>query len=105
MITKLSDFTKKVELMSDEESKKQAIVFSDTFYTTLQNIQSNNKTNHRVSPTKLTDGRWMICADVVRESLVGTLYKDVFNTLYSSQVDVIPIKDAISLLPVSEDAI
>jgi len=105
MITKLSDFTKKVELMSDEESKKQAIVFSDTFYTTLQNIQSNNKTNHRVSPTKLTDGRWMICVDVVRESLVGTLYKDVFNTLYSSQVDVIPMKDAISLLPVSEDAI
>ena len=101
---KLLDFTKTIKNKTDEESKDYAILFGDIFYSKLKKYQDINESNHKVSPTKLTNGRWMICADVLRESLVGTLYQNVFDTLINEEVEIVDIKTAISLIPVSEES-
>ena len=61
---------------------------------------------NRVAPVQLSDGRWMLCADVLREALTGGLYAEGFALLppeLFSVVDVIPMADAVALLPIAEE--
>jgi hypothetical protein len=89
--------------MTDAEAKTLAMVFGDDAKSALQAVQAQRPDAHnRVAPVQLSDGRWMLCADVLREALLGGLYSEGFALLppeLFSQVDVMPFAEAVALLP------
>ena len=60
---------------------------------------------HRASPVRLTDGRYILCADLLSEIGNNGLMQDGFalldQTLFA-QVDVLPAAAVLPLLPVQE---
>lgn len=93
--------------MTDAEAKALALVFGDEAKSALEAVQAQRPDAHnRVAPVQLSDGRWMLCADVLREALTGGLYAEGFALLppeLFSVVDVIPMADAVALLPAAEE--
>jgi hypothetical protein len=89
--------------MTDAEAKTLAMVFGDDAKSALEAVQAQRPDAHnRVAPVQLSDGRWMLCADVLREALLGGLYSEGFALLppeLFGQVDVMPFADAVALLP------
>ena len=103
----LADNLPTIAAMTDAEAKTLALVFGDEAKSALEAVQSQRPDAHnRVAPVQLSDGRWMLCADVLREALTGGLYAEGFALLppeLFSVVDAIPMADAVALLPVAED--
>ena len=87
--------------LADLQSK--ALVFDDNALTALQDAQAQRpNAQHRAQPVQLTDGRWMLSADLLTEIGPTGLYHDGFELLppaLFSAVEVIPWDDAIALIP------
>jgi hypothetical protein len=99
----LADNLQAIAGMTDQDAKSLALVFGDDAQNALESVQAQRPdARNRVAAVELSDGRWMLCADVLREALTGGLYADGLALLPSelfNLVDVIPMADAVSLLP------
>ncbi len=102
----LADLLPLAAAMTDADAKGYALVFGQAPYEALLSAQAQRpEAHHRAAPVQLTDGRWMLCADLLTEIQPGGLYADGFALLPSElfeQVDVISWTDAVALLPEPE---
>ena len=89
--------------VSYETAKELAIVLTAEQAATLGAIQAQyGNPQHVAAPVPLTDGRLMLCADLLTETGPGGLYAQGFAHLPAelfAQVAVIPMADAIALIP------
>jgi hypothetical protein len=78
-------------------------VFGDSIAARLAEIQAEHgSASLTVSPVRLTDGRWMVCADLLSEVGPGGLLADGFSHLNVSrfpEIAVVPMVDVLPLVP------
>jgi len=88
-------------------AKELAIILTPDQAATLGAIQAQyGNPQHVAAPVPLTDGRLMLCADLLTETGPGGLYAQGFAHLPSeifAQVAVIPMAEAIALIPQPEE--
>jgi len=99
----LADLLPLVPTMAAADAKALALVFDQTGCDALQQAQPGGQ--HRAAPVQLTDGRWMLCADLLTEIHAGGLYAAAFARLPQDvfdQVEVMPWADAVALLAQAE---
>lgn len=89
--------------ISYETSKDLALVFSPELAAQLAAIQVQyGNPKHVASPVDLTDGRKMLCADLLTEVGPGGLYSSGFAHLPAELfplVEVLPMAEVLPLLP------
>ena len=95
--------------ISYETAKEFAIILTPEQAATLGAIQAQyGNPKHVASPVELTDGNLMLCADLLTETGPGGLYAQGLAHLPAElfpQVAVIPMADAIALIPQPEEEI
>ena len=93
--------------VSYDSAKNLALVFSPELAAQLASVQAEHgNPRHVASPVDLVDGRKMLCADLLTEVGQGGLYSGGFSHLPTelfSLVQVMPMSDAILLLPQTEE--
>ena len=93
--------------VSYETAKELAIVLTPEQAATLGAIQAQyGNPRHVAAPVPLVDDRLMLCADLLTETGPGGLYAQGFAHLPAelfAQVAVIPMADAIALIPQPEE--
>lgn len=89
--------------VSYETAKELAIVLTPDQAASLGEVQAHHgNPRHVAAPVPLTDGRLMLCADLLTEIEDGGLYAQGFSHLpveIFSQVEIIPMNEAIDLIP------
>ena len=89
--------------VSYESAKDLAIILTPDQVATLGAIQAQyGNPRHVAAPVPLTDGRLMLCADLLTETGPGGLYAQGFAHLPAElfpQVAILPMADALALLP------
>jgi len=102
----LADLLPLIGTLTDADAKQHALVFDQHAHDELIAAQVQRPdAHHRTAPVQLTDGRWMLCADLLTEILPGGLYADGFSLLPTelfAEVGVMPWADAVALLPQPE---
>jgi hypothetical protein len=102
----LADLLPQATTITYTEAKTMALVFGQAAYEALRDAQAQRPdAHHRAAPVQLTNGQWMLCADLLTELRPGGLYADGFSLLPAelfAEVDVIPWDDAVALLPQAE---
>jgi hypothetical protein len=92
--------------ITDEQSKTYGLVFDETTYQTVMSLQEQNPSQHQIAPVTLTDGRYALCADILREAVLGGIYASGFSLipqeLYEN-VGVMSWSDVVEMLPKSEE--
>lgn len=95
--------------VSYETAKDLALVFSPELAAQLAAVQSEHgNPRHVASPVDLTDGRKMLCADLLTEVGPGGLYSGGFAHLPAElfpAVEVLPMSEVLPLLPQPEEEI
>ena len=102
---KLPDLLPHLAGLADGDAKRMALVFGAEAYAALMDAQQHRQSQHRTAPVRLTNGQWMLCADLLTEIRPGGLYADGFTLLPPETfalVDVMPWPDAVALLPQPE---
>jgi len=93
--------------VSYETAQELAIVLTPDQASTLSAVQAQyGNPNHVAAPVPLTDGRSMLCADLLTETGQGGLYAQGFAHLPAdlfAQVQIISMVDAIALIPQPEE--
>jgi hypothetical protein len=93
--------------VSYETAKDLALVFSPELAAQLAAVQSEHgDPRHVASPVDLTDGRKMLCADLLTEIGPGGLYSGGFAHLPAElfpAVEVLPMSEVLPLLPQPEE--
>ena len=93
--------------VSYEATKDLALVFSPDLAAQLAAVQAEHgNPRHVASPVDLTDGRKMLCADLLTEVGQGGLYSGGFAHLPSELfplVEVLPMPAVLPLLPQPEE--
>ena len=93
--------------ISYETAKELAIVLTPMQAATLGAIQQQyGNPLHVAAPVPLTDGRLMLCADLLTETGPGGLYAQGFAHLPAElfpEVQIIPMADAVALIPQPEE--
>jgi len=93
--------------VSYESAKELAIVLTAEQAATLGAIQAQyGNPRHVAAPVPLTDGRLMLCADLLTETGPGGLYAQGFAHLPAelfAQVQILPMADALDLIPQPEE--
>lgn len=97
----LSDITLPI---SDADAKQLALVFAPQLAARLAELHAQHGSANCVPvPRVLTDGRLMLCADVLTEVMPGGLLHAMWaaadQAVLLPSVDVIPWADAVALLP------
>ena len=89
--------------VSYESARDLAIVLTPDQAATLGAVQSQyGNPRHVAAPVPLTDGRLMLCADLLTETGPGGLYAQGFAHLPAelcAQVQIRPMAEAIALIP------
>jgi len=97
----LSDLTFPV---SYEWGVAHALVFDSALAQRLAEVQGQHGDPRPVpSPRRLTDGRYMLTADILTECVPGGLIYGGFSQLDAArfdEIEVVPLADALALLPV-----
>jgi hypothetical protein len=95
--------------VSYDAAKDLALVFSPDLAAQLSAVQSEHgDPRHVASPVDLSDGRKMLCADLLTEIGPGGLYSGGFAHLPSDLfplVEVLPMSAVLPLLPQPEEEI
>lgn len=80
-----------------------ALVFDASLAQRLAEVQAEyGDPRHRPAPRLLTDGRYLLTADVLTECLPGGLVYAGFSRLDAArfdEIEVLPITEAVALLP------
>jgi hypothetical protein len=96
----LSDITLPVTY---EWGVAHALLFDAALAQRLGEVQAEHgDPRHVPSPRLLTDGRWMLTADILTECVPGGLVYGGFSQLDAerfSEIEVVPLADALALLP------
>ena len=86
-----------------EWGASHALVFAEDLAVRLSEVQAEHgDPRHVPSPLLLTDGRYMLTADILTECVPGGLIYGGFSNLDASrfdEIEVLPIADAVALLP------
>jgi hypothetical protein len=81
-----------------------SLVFDAALAQRLAEVQGQHgDPRHVPSPRRLTDGRFMLTADILTECVLGGLVYGGFSQLDAgrfSEIEVVPLADALALLPV-----
>ena len=88
---------------SYEELKDLALILNSSLKNILEATQETFQSKHKASPVELSDGSFMLCADLLTEIQPGGLYSQGFGLLDSdlfAQVEVVSMEEAQALLPV-----
>jgi len=89
--------------VSYEWGVAHALVFDAALAQRLAEVQAQHgDPRHVPAPRTLTDGRWMLTADILTECLPGGLVYGGFSQLDAGRFDeiaVVPLADALALLP------
>jgi len=90
--------------ISDADAKQLALVFAPQLAARLAELHAQHGSANCVPvPRVLTDGRLMLCADVLTEVMPGGLLHAMWasadQAVLLASVDVIPWADAVALLP------
>jgi hypothetical protein len=98
---KLSDITLPI---SDADAKQLALVFTPALAVRLAELHAQHGSANCVPmPRVLTDGRLMLCADVLTEVMPGGLLHAMWaaadQAVLLSSVEVVPWADAVAMLP------
>ena len=82
---------------------RHALVFAAALAQRLAEVQSQyGDPRHVPAPRMLTDGRWMLTADILTECVPGGLVYGGFIQLDAGrfdEIEVVPLADALALLP------
>lgn len=93
--------------ISYESARDLAIMLTPDQAATLGAVQAKyGNPRHVAAPVPLTDGRLMLCADLLTETGPGGLYAQGFAHLPAelfAQVQILPMADAIALIPQQEE--
>jgi hypothetical protein len=97
----LSDLTLPI---SDADAKQLALVFTPALAVRLAELHAQHGSPNCVPvPRVMTDGRLMLCADVLTEVMPGGLLHAMWaaadQAVLLPSVEVIPWADAVALLP------
>jgi hypothetical protein len=93
---------------SYSELKGLALVFNSSLKDILEATQETFASRHKASPVELTNGSFMLCADLLTEIGDKGLYKQGFGLLDAdlfAQVQIITMEEASALLPVASEEI
>jgi hypothetical protein len=98
---KLADLTLPI---SYEEASQYALVFTDQLAGRLAELHAlHGSGNCRPMPTRMTDGRLMLSADLLREceagGMLAAMWAAADQQVLGQAVEVIPWADAVALLP------
>jgi hypothetical protein len=97
----LSDLTLPV---SYEWGVAHALLFDAALGQRLSEVQAQHgDPRHVPSPRRLTDGRFMLTADILTECVPGGLVYGGFSQLDAArfdEIEVVPLAEALALLPV-----
>lgn len=89
--------------MSYEDSRQLALVYSYEVAVALYGVQEEHgDPRHVPAGRQLTDGRWMLCGDVLSEVGEGGILAGAFSHItpeMMEQVEVVPMDWAVALLP------
>ena len=93
--------------ISDDEARGFALVFQPALAARLGQLHAEyGSTNCVPVPSLLTDGRLMLCADVLTEVAAGGLLAAMWaradQTVLGASVEVIPWSEAAAMLPPPE---
>ena len=92
-----------IQPISYDSAKGLAIVLTAEQAATLGAIQAEHgNPRHVAAPVPLTDGRLMLCADLLTETGPGGLYAQGFAHLPADifpQVQILPMASAVALIP------
>jgi hypothetical protein len=80
-----------------------ALVFDAALAQRLGEVQAQHgDPRHVPAPRTLTDGRWMLTADILTECIPGGLVYGGFSQLDArrfDEIEVVPLADVVALLP------
>jgi hypothetical protein len=89
--------------VSYEWGQAHALLFDPALAQRLAEVQADHgDPRHVPAPRQLTDGRWMLSADILTECVPGGLVYGGFSQLDASrfdEIEVVPMADAVALLP------
>lgn len=90
--------------ITDAWGKAHALVFTPALAARLAELHAQYGSQNCVPmPRELTDGRLMLCADILTEVMPGGLLADMWSAADQAvllpSVEVIPWADALALLP------
>jgi hypothetical protein len=90
--------------ISYDQASQYALVFTDELAGRLAALHGEHgSTNCVPVPTRLTDGRLMLCADLLTECAPGGLLAGMWaaadKAVLLPAVEVVPIAEALALLP------
>ena len=80
--------------------RQWAMVFSQELADRLAEVQAENPQQFVAKPVQLTDGRHMLCGDILSET--AGLYRVGFSKLDAGrfgEIAIMPLADALALLP------
>jgi hypothetical protein len=76
----LTEMLPQLSSMTDADAKVYAMVFGAEPYEALQAVQrARPNVQHRAAPVQLTNGQWVLCADLLLETGPGGLYAATFS--------------------------
>jgi hypothetical protein len=105
----LTELLPLADSMTDAELKEYALIFDDILRAVLVQVQDESPdSRHLANPVPLTDGNYLLCADLLTETGTGGLYEDGFANLppeLFDEVEVIPWSEAVALIPQPESEI
>jgi hypothetical protein len=86
-----------------EWGRQHALLFDAALAQRLAEVQGQHgDPRHVPAPRSLTDGRFMLTADILTECLPGGLVYGGFSQLDAErfdEIEVVPLADAVALLP------
>lgn len=89
--------------VSYDYGKQFAMVFSQELADRLAAVQAEHPQQFVAKPVTLTDGRHMLCGDILSET--AGLYRVGFSKLDAgrfNEISIMPLADALALLPQPE---
>lgn len=98
----VADLLHRLPLTCDE-GRAYGLVFDAALAQRLAEVQAQHPSQHVATPRLLSDGRYLLCGDLLSEVPNG-LYGAGFSHLDASrfdEIEVIPWADAVALLPPS----
>lgn len=87
--------------LSYDYAKQYGLVFNEELADRLKTIQTEHPSQHVASPILLTDGRYLLCADLLTEvpdGIYGTNFQHLDQSRFN-EIEVVLWSEIISLIP------